>query len=87
MSNEVIKDLESKGFLLVKKAQLWLAVLVMLIGGIAQVVLAFNMLSDHEERIIILEEKKHEIHDSLNEIKYNLKNFIETNGQKYIELK
>jgi len=87
MSEQSIKELQKQGFLLIKKIHVWLVVLSIVLAGIAQVVLGFNSIQDHEKRIIILEDTERQKHDLLNEIKYNLKNFIEANGQKYIDLK
>lgn len=87
MSEQSIKELEKQGFLLIKKIHVWLVVGSMLIAGIAQVVLGFNMLQDHEQRITRIEKSEQIRHDKLNEISYNLKNFMEANGQKYIEIK
>ena len=87
MSEQSIKELEKQGFLLIKKIHVWLVVGSMLIAGIAQVVLGFNMIQDHEKRIATLEESEQTRHDKLNEISYNLKNFMEASGQKYIEIK
>lgn len=87
MSEQSIKELEKQGFLLIKKIHVWLVVTSIVIAGIAQVVLGFNSIQDHEKRIVILENTEKQKHDLLNEIKYNLKNFIEANGQKYIDLK
>lgn len=86
MSTQEVKDLEKQGFLLVKKIHIWLAVITMLLAGVAQVVLGFNMIKDHETRIVLLEKEDKNKHDLLNEIKYNLRSFIEANGQRYIEL-
>lgn len=87
MPEQTIEELEKQGFLLIKKIHVWLVILSMLLAGIAQVVLGFNMIQDHEQRIVMLEENEKQKHDLLNEIKYNLKNYFEANGQKYIELK
>jgi len=87
MSEKLLKELEDQGFLLIKKAHILLLVLTMIIAGIANVALAFNSIQDHEKRIVVLEKNNEKKHDLLNEIKFNLKKFMESNGQKYIELK
>ncbi|MBU1095835.1 MAG: hypothetical protein KKB34_05075 [Bacteroidetes bacterium] len=87
MSDQAVRELEKQGFLLIKKVHIWLIVLSILIAGITNVAIAFEAIKDHESRITLLEENGSKRHDLLNEIKYNLKNYMEANGQKYIELK
>ena len=87
MSDQAVRELEKQGFLLIKKVHIWLIVLSILIAGITNVAIAFEAIKDHERRITLLEENGSKRHDLLNEIKYNLKNYMEANGQKYIELK
>lgn len=86
MSEEVRQDLEDRGFLLIRKIHIWLMVFAMLFAGMTQVVLSYSMLKDHETRIIKLESSSVEKHDLINEISYNLRNYMEANGQRYIKV-
>ncbi len=86
MSEQVAKDLEDQGFLLIKKLHLLLVVIMLIVGAVAQVSISYYMIQDHEKRITKLEETTTKSESLLDEISYNLQNFMEANGQKYIKL-
>lgn len=94
MSSDIRKELESQGFLLIRKLHLFLVLATFVIGGIAQVTLAFRAIEDHEEgisnheeRIQRLEDEDFNKRDVLNEIKLNLKIYFESQGINYVENK
>jgi len=84
--NEMIQVNLTKVHLTIAIIVLVFSLLTPIIAGFVTINRNSEDIGRHDARIIILEKDKIENHDLLLELKYNLKNHMESAGERYIDM-
>jgi len=84
--NELIQVNLTKVHLTIAIIVLVFSLLTPIIAGFVTINRNSEDIGRHDARIIILEKDKTENHDLLLELKFNLKNHMESAGERYIDM-